>query len=197
MTLAEEGLLLRVKMLINMLSKKILKLDLMIISRKAIGSKINNPCKVEINTHLLVKHKLIITMEPVEIPWKVQEPTDMMRLSIKLVATQAKTTLVVIMTVQNTMKPITTKQEKEAPSLTSPSTWPKRETKTLLQVMEIKTTTEALSRMSLMQFSHTCLKALLRMWMIITISTIKTLINSNPTKTMVIKFHINKINSLI
>lgn len=121
----------------------------------------------------------------------------MMRLSIKLVATQAKTTLVVIMTVQNTMKPITTKQEKEAPSLTSPSTWPKRETKTLLQVMEIKTTTEALSRMSLMQFSHTCLKALLRMWMIITISTIKTLINSNPTKTMVIKFHINKINSLI
>ena len=55
-------------MLINMLSKKILKLDLMIISKKAIGSKINNPCKVEINTHLLVKHKLIITMEPVEIP---------------------------------------------------------------------------------------------------------------------------------
>lgn len=121
----------------------------------------------------------------------------MTRLSIKLAAMQAKTTLVVIMTVQNTMKPITTKQEKEAPSLTSPSTWPKRETKTLLQVMEIKTTTEALSRMSLMQFSHTCLKALLRMWMIITISTIKTLINSNPTKTMVIKFHINKINSLI
>jgi len=69
MTLAEEGLLLRVKMLINMLSKKILKLDLMIISKKAIGSKINNlSCKVEINTHLLVKHKLIITMEPVEIP---------------------------------------------------------------------------------------------------------------------------------
>lgn len=35
--------------------------------------------------------------------------------------------------------------------------------------------------------------------MIITISTIKTLINrtSNPTKTMVIKIHINKINSLI
>jgi len=121
----------------------------------------------------------------------------MTRLSIKLAAMQAKTTLVVIMTVQNMMKPITTKQEKEAPSLTSPSTWPKRETKTLLQVMEIKTTTEALSRMSLMQFSHTCLKALLRMWMIITISTIKTLINSNPTKTMVIKFHINKINSLI
>jgi hypothetical protein len=35
--------------------------------------------------------------------------------------------------------------------------------------------------------------------MIITDSTIKTLINrtSNPTKTMVIKIHINKINSLI
>jgi len=35
--------------------------------------------------------------------------------------------------------------------------------------------------------------------MIITDNTIKTLINrtSNPTKTMVIKIHINKINSLI
>ena len=35
--------------------------------------------------------------------------------------------------------------------------------------------------------------------MIITDSTIKTLINrtNNPTKTMVIKIHINKINSLI
>jgi hypothetical protein len=71
MTSAEEGLsLLVVKMLNNMLklNKKILKLDLMIISRKAIGSKTNNLCKVEINTHLLVKQKLIITMEPVEIP---------------------------------------------------------------------------------------------------------------------------------
>lgn len=65
----------------------------------------------------------------------------MTRLSIKLEATQAKTTLVVIMTVQNTMKLITTKQEKEAPSLTSLSTWPKREKKTVLQAMKIKITT--------------------------------------------------------
>jgi len=68
MTSAEEGLLLRVKMLIDTLNKKILKLDRMIISRRAIGSKTNNLCKVEINTHSLVKQKLIITMEPVEIP---------------------------------------------------------------------------------------------------------------------------------
>lgn len=55
-------------MLINMLNKKILTLDRMIISRRAIGSKTNNLCKAEINTHSLVKQKLIITMEPVEIP---------------------------------------------------------------------------------------------------------------------------------
>ena len=68
MMLAVKGPLLLVKMLINMLNKKILKLDLMIINRRANGSKTNNLCKVKINNHLLVKQKLIIIMEPVEKP---------------------------------------------------------------------------------------------------------------------------------
>ena len=124
----------------------------------------------------------------------------------KLATTQVISILVVIMMVQNLMKPMTTKHKKEAPSLTSLSSWPKkrekktlmpkkREKKTPLQLIEIKSTT-TLRKMCLSKFSHT--KTLLKMYIIITdSSTIKTLINktSNLTKTIVINIHTNKINS--
>ena len=68
MSSAKKGSLLRVKMLINLiLNYKIVKLDLIIISRRAIGRKTNNLSrKSEINTNSLDKLKLIIIMEPVK-----------------------------------------------------------------------------------------------------------------------------------
>jgi len=98
---------------------------------------------------------------------------------------------------QNTTKTLTTKQEQEAQSLTFLSTWPKSSKKMLLQdIIQYSRTTRASSRMSLIQFRHTILRASLKMWMIITDSTLRALTN-NHSKIMVIKIHINKIKSLI
>lgn len=53
--------------------------------------------------------------------------------------------------------------------------------------------------MSITKFSHTCPKALRKMWKIIMDNTIRILINrtNNHTKTMVIKNHINKTKRAI